>query len=305
LSNCIGSRSSTTLMTLLEDVASALKTGQLDAKGGGGGSGFASTGVCEDTSTSKHYFYKKGSGSADEKMLHAEFEGVKEMFQTNTIRVPEPLAFGSKDEYESGPFVVFEYLDIGGGGDGKEMGRKLALMHKCLSKNGKFGFHIDNTIGATPQKNDWENTWSDFFTKHRYHAMLSKCSNLGFSDSEVLEIEQIIRDVLSETDVVPSLLHGDLWGGNRAFTNTGEPVIYDPATYYGDREADIAMTQLFGGFGGDFLSGYNDEYPLQPNFESRKMIYNWYHIANHYVLFGGSYMNQARGMMSQIKALKK
>jgi len=265
-------------------------------------------------------------------MLSAEFAGVKAMHEAKTIRVPEPLVFGSKSDYASGPFVVFEYLNIGGGGDGREMGRKLAQMHRCLSENGKvgyifdttllsnylltrrfsprlsprqFGFHIDNTIGATPQKNSWENTWPDFFIKHRYHAMLDKCSNLGFSDSEVKEVEEVIRRVLSEVDVVPSLLHGDLWGGNGAFVEGGEPVIYDPATYYGDREADIAMTQLFGGFGGDFLAGYNEEYPLERNFESRKLIYNWYHIANHYVLFGGSYMNQARGMMSQIKALGK
>ncbi|GMI01887.1 hypothetical protein TrVE_jg4634 [Triparma verrucosa] len=292
-------------MSLLEDMSSALGIASLEAKGGSGGSGFASTGVAEDTSTGKRYFYKKGNDSADEKMLSAEFAGVKAMHETKTIRVPEPLVFGSKSDYVSGPFVVFEYLNIGGVGDGREMGRKLAQMHRCLSENGKFGFHIDNTIGATPQKNTWENIWPDFFIKHRYHAMLDKCSNLGFSDSEVKEVEEVIRRVLSEVDVVPSLLHGDLWGGNGAFVEGGEPVIYDPATYYGDREADIAMTQLFGGFGGDFLAGYNEEYPLERNFESRKLIYNWYHIANHYVLFGGSYMNQARGMMSQIKALGK
>ena len=130
--------------------------------------------------------------------------------------------------------------------------------------------------------------------------MLNKCSNLGFSETDLSEIEVKIRVELDKTEVVPSLLHGDLWGGNGSFAD-GEPVIFDPATYFGDREADMAMTELFGGFGPDFYAGYTDAWPLSTNYGRKKTIYNWYHIANHYVLFGGGYLNQAKSMLSQIK----
>merc|ERR1712046_322745 len=104
--------------------------------------------------------------------------------------------------------------------------------------------------------------------------------------------------ILSEHDAPPSLLHGDLWGGNAGFSD-GVPTIYDPATYYGDRESDIAMTYLFGGFSSGFYRGYNDAWPILPGFERRKVIYNWYHMANHYVLFGGGYAQEAREMFRQ------
>ena len=179
-------------MSLLDDIAAALdlppSSLPLSPEGGGGGSGFASTGVAKDSS-GRMYFYKKGSGASDAAMLNAEYEGVKEMHGTNTIRVPEPLAFGSIEAYpKSGPFVVFEHLRIGGGGDGAEMGRKLAAMHRVESPDGRFGFRIDNTIGATPQRNTWEETWADFFIKHRFYAMLQKCSNLNFETSELREV---------------------------------------------------------------------------------------------------------------------
>jgi len=295
-------------MSLLDDIAAALdlppSSLPLSPDGGGGGSGFASTGVAKDSS-GRRYFYKKGSGASDAAMLNAEYEGVKEMHGTNTIHVPEPLAFGSIEDYpKSGPFVVFEHLRIGGGGDGAEMGRKLAAMHRVESPDGRFGFRIDNTIGATPQRNTWEETWADFFIKHRFYAMLQKCSNLNFETSELREIEEVIRAELEARPVPPSLLHGDLWGGNGAFAD-GEPVIYDPATYYGDREADLAMTELFGGFSGDFYQGYKEAWPLDAGYERRRVIYNWYHIANHYVLFGGGYMQQAQGMLRTIKSFKK
>ena len=153
-------------MALMDDMAIALglEPGALVPDGGRGVSSFTTTGVAKDN-TGKRYFYKKGSGTADAAMLKAEYEGVKAMSDTKTIRVPEPLAFGAPKTYASGPFVIFEHLSISGGGDGAEMGSKLAAMHRITSDNGKFGFHIDNTIGATPQCNAWEDTWSDFFIK--------------------------------------------------------------------------------------------------------------------------------------------
>ncbi len=290
-------------MTLMDDIASSLGVQGLRPKGGGGGSAFAQTGVVEDISTGEKYFYKKGSTEADNRMLHAEYSGVKEISETRTIRVPTPLSFASKGEYATGPFVVFEYLNLGGGGSAKDMGTDLAAMHRCFSKDGMYGWDIDNTIGATPQRNTKEVSWADFWCKHRFRNILSMCDNLGFDDTEVDRVEGVIREVLKDHDAKPSLLHGDLWGGNAGYAD-GLPTIFDPATYYGDRETDIAMTGLFGGFGSQFYDAYREAWPLPPGHEERALIYNFYHIANHYVLFGGGYGQQARAMMQNIGRLR-
>lgn len=264
---------------------------------GGGGSSFAQSGVLTNEDDRTRYFYKSGNTQADAAMLQGEYEGVLTMHKSNTIRVPKPLVYSATPK----PFVVFEYLNLSGGGDEYEKGRKVAQMHRSLSPNGDYGFHVDNTIGATPQRNTWEKTWADFYVKHRFRAILSMCSDLGYSKSEVDDVASIIHSELTALSPPPSLIHGDLWGGNSGYAD-GEPVIYDPATYYGDREADLAMTYLFGGYGGKFYEGYNEECPVEEGFmERRKTIYNFYHIANHYVLFGGGYMNQARGMFESIR----
>ena len=137
-------------------------------------------------------------------------------------------------------------------------------MHRSTSKRG-FGYEVDNTIGATPQPNlPWVEDWADFWDQHRLGHMLKLTGNAGLSDAKVQELRQKTRELLSHKPA-PSLLHGDLWGGNKGFCKKDDkvvPVIFDPATYYGDREADVAMTDLFGGFNMDFYDGYNSEWPL-------------------------------------------
>jgi len=234
-------------------------------------------------------------------MLRAEYLGVKEMSETNTIKVPMPVAYG-----EGGPlntaFVVFEYLEFAGGGSQHELGVQLAKMHRSMSDKG-FGFHVDNTIGATPQPNlPWIEDWADFWDQHRLGHMLKLTGNAGYNAEKIEKLRQKTRELLSHKPG-PSLVHGDLWGGNKGFAKVdGEtvPVIFDPATYYGDREVDVAMTYLFGGFGYDFYEGYESEWPLPEGHEERVTVYNLYHILNHYELFGGSYLSQARGMIEQI-----
>ena len=109
-----------------------------------------------------------------------------------------------------------------------------------------------------------------------------------------------MKALLSQHDVVPSLVHGDLWSGNQAHCSNGDPVIFDPATHYGDREVDVAMTKLFGANSPKFYEAYNAEWPLPEGHQQREVIYNLYHILNHYVLFGGGYINQAHSMISRI-----
>jgi len=275
------------------------------ARGGGAsGGGGASVSAAIDSLTGTKYFIKSASVGSGSKMLHAEYMGVKKMSLSNTIKVPRPVAFG---EHHGMPrniaFVIFEYLEFGGGGNQFELGKKLAQMHRTFSPDGKFGFDVDNTIGATPQPNlPWMETWAEFWDTHRLGHMLKLTSNAGLNEKKVALLRKKTRDLLSHNPE-PSLIHGDLWGGNKGFAKVeGDlvPVIFDPATYYGDREADVAMTYLFGGFGSDFYEGYESEWPLPKGHEKRKTIYNLYHIMNHDVLFGGMYLRQAQGMIDQI-----
>jgi len=239
-------------------------------------------------------------------MLRAEYLGVGAMARTDTIGVPRPVAFGEHLGGVGGDiaFVVLQYLEFGGGGSELELGRSLAKMHRAVSPNGEFGFEVDNTIGATPQPNlPWIQSWPDFWDTHRLGHMLKLTGNAGLDDKKVAELRKKTRDMLSHGPS-PSLIHGDLWGGNKGYAKVEDggmiPVIFDPATYYGDREADVAMTYLFGGFGSDFYEGYQEEWPLPDGHEKRKTIYNLYHILNHDVLFGGGYLRQAQGMIDQI-----
>ena len=122
----------------------------------------------------------------------------------------------------------------------------------------------------------------------------------GGSFPQADELLNAIPELLARHEVNPSLVHGDLWGGNAGFTVEGEPIIFDPATYYGDREVDIAMTEVFGGFPGSFYQGYNEVFPLDEGYERRKTLYNLYHILNHFNLFGGGYASHANGMINRI-----
>jgi protein-ribulosamine 3-kinase len=265
--------STTTALTMVTaDLLDAMSTSVSEALGrdvtlastsGGGysGGGGASTSAVFDTKTSTKYFVKAAYGEID--MLRGEYEGVKEMAATNTIRVPKPIAYGQEGRKA---FVVFEYLNFCGvGGSNFELGVNLAKMHRYTADT--FGFHIDNTIGATPQPNmPRMDDWADFWDTHRLGHMLSLTNNAGYGPEEIAALRKKTRELLSQTPVVPSLLHGDLWGGNKSFAKEEDgtivPVIFDPATYYGDRETDIAMTYLFGGFSSDFYDGYESEWPL-------------------------------------------
>ena len=243
----------------MEALSSAVKesTGVNDVRmepargGGAGGGGGASISAAVDTVTGTKYFIKSASlSSGGGKMLNAEYLGVKEMSEADAIRVPKPIAYG---EWNGRGFVVFEYLEFCGGGDAREQGRQLARMHRKFSKNG-FGFHVDNTIGATPQPNlPWMDNWADFWDKYRLGHMLKLTGDAGLSSEKVEKLRTKTKELLSHNPE-PSLIHGDLWGGNAGYAKVKDgdeykvvPVIFDPATYYGDREADIAMTYLFGG----------------------------------------------------------
>ncbi len=261
----------------------------------GGGSISQSYGITDGTDT---YFLKFNQASKSE-MFAAEALGLKEMYDTHTIRVPQPICWGVAGNYA---YIVMELLDLGRGGGSEvweTMGEQLAQMHRQGVAE-KFGWHRNNTIGSTPQINTFMDNWADFFAEHRigYQVRLAKRRGGSYPDTE--KVVAKVREVLADHHPQPSLVHGDLWGGNAAVTKGGEPVILDPATYYGDREVDIAMSELFGGFPATFYQGYNSAWELDAGYKQRKDLYNLYHILNHFNLFGGGYGSQASRMIERL-----
>jgi len=244
-------------------------------------------------------FFLKSNTADKEAMFAAEAEGLAELAQSGTIRVPQAIAHGVTG---TEAWLVLEYLDLGGRGSSTDLGHRLAALHRTTQSN--FGWHRDNTIGATHQPNEPCADWIHFYRDQRLGFQLDLARRNGAGRRLLDNGERLRADLevfFRGYKPVPSLLHGDLWGGNFAFAN-GEPVLFDPAVYFGDREADIAMTELFGGFSGDFYGAYRQAWPLDPGYGVRRTLYNLYHIINHYNLFGGGYGSQAEQMTTRLLA---
>ena len=248
------------------------------------------------TDGTQTYFVKLNQAS-QAAMFAAEALGLQQMRETGTILVPTPICWGTVDDFA---YIVLEWLDLGRGTSPawEEMGRQLARLHQ-VKKVTAFGWEQNNTIGATPQINSWTSDWSDFFTRHRigYQIQLARQKGGHFPQGD--RLLTAIPKLLAHTPQ-PALVHGDLWSGNAAVTQSGEPVIFDPAIYWGDREVDLAMTELFGGFPAEFYRGYHQIFPLESGYQSRKTLYNLYHVLNHFNLFGGSYESQSNRMIQQL-----
>ena len=232
-------------------------------------------------------------------MFDAEREALEELARSQGPRVPRPIACGADAERA---WLVLEYLELGGRADWATLGRQLASQHRCTAP--AFGWHRDNTIGSTPQHNASTTRWPDFFRVARLGFQLQLARDNGHRAA----MERGAR-LLESLDAFfagyrprPSLLHGDLWSGNAGFCTSGEPVIFDPAIYFGDREADLAMTELFGGFGAGFYAGYREAWPLDPGYATRKRLYNLYHLLNHLNLFGISYLDRCRNEIDWLSA---
>ena len=247
------------------------------------------------------FFLKLNNASLID-MFEAEADGLREIAAANAVRVPQPLCTGISGNQA---FIVMEYLDMGGRGGATVMarfGEQLAQMHHHTAR--QFGWHRDNTIGSTPQRNDWHDDWLGFWREQRLGYQLELAGKHGLGARVLLKGEKLQDNLPAFFSEQPqaSIVHGDLWSGNYGISNGGEPVIFDPAVYFGDRETDLAMTELFGGFGSDFYSAYNNTWPLASGYRQRKTLYNLYHILNHYNLFGGGYGAQAEGMIDQLLA---
>lgn len=242
-------------------------------------------------------FFVKLNDAARLSMFEAEAEGLKEILQSRSVRVPQPVCSGAVD---GSAYLVLEHLELEGAGSGslEQLGRALAQMHRATQK--EFGWHRDNTIGSTPQINTPCANWVEFWRKHRLGFQLELAIQNG--RNMMKKGERLMADLgnfFRNYRPAPSLLHGDLWGGNVGAIGE-RPVIFDPAVYYGDREADLAMTELFGGFSARFYQAYQETWPLDPGYQLRKTLYNLYHVLNHFNLFGGGYASQAEHMMDTL-----
>ena len=249
--------------------------------------------------TGTQYFVKTNT-AGQKAMFEAEAEGLRVMASSETIKVPEPLCFG---ENSMQSYIVMEFLEMQGRADQSVLGEQLAAMHRVTAE--QFGWQINNTIGATFQPNEYRHNWLEFWSEQRLGFQLQLAAKNGYGGELQSLGEKLLLEMpklFTGREIKPSMLHGDLWGGNVAGLNDGTPVIFDPAFYYGDREADIAMTYVFGGFGPDFYASYQNAFPLDDGFAVRKTFYNIYHIINHLNMFGGGYHGQAINMLEQVLA---
>ena len=201
---------------------------------------------------------------------------------------PEPIEHGI-DGGEA--YLLMQWLDLRSTGDFAALGRMLARLHQSTGK--QFGWARDNFIGSTPQKNSPCTSWAQFWREQRLAPQLALAAEQGHR----IEIGRVC-ELLEKHEPQPSLVHGDLWSGNVGFVADAAPVLFDPAVYYGDAEVDMAMTELFGGFPPAFYSAYG---PMRPGYETRKHLYNLYHLLNHLNLFGGGYLAQVKSTLGLLR----
>jgi protein-ribulosamine 3-kinase len=245
-------------------------------------------------------YFVKTHASSRRAMLEAEADGLRELARPGAIRVPAPVGC---DSAGSCAFLVLEWLDFGGGGRDAALGTALAQLHRTTAE--AHGWHRDNTIGTTPQDNARAGDWAAFFRDRRIAPQLALAARNGHGSRLQRAGEQLLAAIpllLADHAPVASLLHGDLWSGNAARLASGEPVIFDPAVYFGDRETDLAMTELFGGFPVAFHAAYRAVWPIDAGYPVRRTLYNLYHVLNHLNLFGGGYGAQAEAMIAQLLA---
>ena len=246
-------------------------------------------------------FVKSGS-AADHPRFVAEADGLAALRATGAVRVPEVIAC---DREGDSAWIVLERLELRPltRASGAALGHALARVHR--TRGPRFGWHADNFIGPTPQENAFADSWPLFFANRRLRPQLRRARASGMERTLCDQGERIAEQTAAfflGGHPAPSLLHGDLWSGNASALADGTPVIFDPAVHYGDREADLAMTELFGGFPESFYAGYREAWPLAEGFETRKTLYNLYHVLNHYTLFGAGYLGQARRMIERLVA---
>ncbi len=268
---------------------------------GGTSGGCINNGTEVLTDMGNSYFVKYNFSSPPDMFL-CEKNGLEEMAKSNAIRLPSVYGLGGGDN--SVPrFIILEYIKSGRRASDfyEDFGRKYAQMHRYTSD--KYGFYEDNYIGSTPQKNTYETNWVEFYRKHRLGFQIELARKKGLATPELNKKMDSLLDKLTQiiggVDEPPAVLHGDLWGGNHMVGDDGHVVLIDPATYYGSREADLSMTEMFGSMPASFYNAYDNAYPLEKGYNQRKKIYQLYHYLNHLNLFGSGYLGSCLSILRQ------
>jgi len=233
-------------------------------------------------------------------MFAAEAKALNEIADQDCIQVPRPIAHGSHGNTD---WLVLEYIELSSGGPDSLLGEELAALHAVTFE--QFGWSRNNYIGTTLQNNTSCDDWGLFWRDYRIKPQLEMAEAAGHGRRLLQSGERLMENLgllMDGHQPAASLLHGDLWSGNKAYTTAGRPVIFDPASYYGDRETDIAMTGLFGGFGPDFYSAYQAHSPLPEGYRQRRDLYNLYHMLNHLNLFGSAYLSRCENMIDSLIA---
>ena len=242
--------------------------------------------------------FRKTGPEAALARFEAEADGLNELRAAGEIRVPEVIDVGVLNGQA---YIDLERLEFGPATRGVEaaLGEKLAALHRHTQA--QYGWFRDNTIGLTPQHNELSDDWIGFFRQHRLGFQVDLAVRNGYGEigEPGRQLGEILPTLFAGYEPQPSLLHGDLWGGNWGSVD-GEPVLFDPAVYYGDRESDIAMTMLFGGFGRAFYEAYEASWPMAPGHERRLKLYRLYHVLNHLNLFGRGYLGQAVNLLREL-----
>jgi protein-ribulosamine 3-kinase len=233
-------------------------------------------------------------------LLEAEADGLAGLREAGCLRVPGVLGHGIAEDTA---WLALEWLELRPATRASErlLGEALARQH--LASGERFGWRQDNAIGATPQPNDMSDDWAHFFQARRIGFQLELGRRRGLPRQLLARGERLlaaIPDLLADRQPAPSLLHGDLWSGNRAADARGAPVVFDPAVHYGDPECDLAMARLFGGFDREFFAAYNTVMPPAPGRARRERLYQLYHVLNHANLFGGGYAGQAERLLDSL-----
>jgi fructosamine-3-kinase len=232
----------------------------------------------------------------------AEAHGLGLLAASGTVRVPGVLGRGVAAGQS---FLALEWLEFGATPDraDRALGRQLARLHRVTGTT--FGLERDNYLGATEQANGPDSDWPRFLLTRRLAPQLERAARGNRDPKLIVRGERLLGCLgafYRDYRPVPSLLHGDLWAGNRATLATQEPVVFDPACYFGDREAELAMTRLFPGFSPDFYAAYAAAWPLAPGADERVGLHQLYHVLNHLNLFGPPYDRAALALVDRLLA---
>ena len=259
------------------------------------GGGSINMAYAVETGTGR-FFVKLNSSARYPQMFEKEALGLSALANAGELPVPEVIGF---DENHEQAFLVLKFIEAGVPSSGfwEDFGRGLARLHGHTAD--KFGFEHDNYIGSLPQSNTFHDTWTEFFIRERLMPQISRAFNSGLltqSDRKAFERFFHRLDTIFPNEP-PALLHGDLWSGNFMVNRSGKAVLIDPAVYYGHREMDLGMSQLFGGFHRRFYDAYHEEKPLKPGWEKRLDYCNLYPLLVHVNLFGGNYTYDVRRIL--------